>query len=227
MKTLKLGMLAAAAALMVPPVAAQGLSFNIGAVSLYKSNGIDQDTRQEANSRSFRPAIQGGVDYHFGNGFYLGNWNSTGTFGRADVELNFFAGYAGQISDAWGFDLGVSRFIFPSQGSFNANEWHASLTFGIATATYTRGFGGGNRDTRLGLSVAQPLTDHLTMEGGVGFRNKSHSVGGNAHDYHIGLSYDFGTGLTASALISGAQRSKLDDRNAGRDRLIFGVNQAF
>lgn len=63
MKSLKLLAIAAASAAVIAPVQAQGLSFNIGAVSLYKSNGIDQDSRQEDNRKAFRPAIQGGVDY--------------------------------------------------------------------------------------------------------------------------------------------------------------------
>lgn len=98
MKSLKLLAIAAASAAVIAPAQAQGLSFNIGAVSLYKSNGIDQDTRQEDNRKAFRPAIQGGVDYDFGNGFYVGNWNSTGKFGDANIEIDLYAGYAGQLT---------------------------------------------------------------------------------------------------------------------------------
>jgi len=83
-----LSCLAAAAALALPVVAQAQLSFNLGVVSLYKYNGIDQDSRQLERERDLRPALQGGVDYDFGNGFYIGNWNSTGRFGEANLEIN-------------------------------------------------------------------------------------------------------------------------------------------
>lgn len=223
MQTLKLSLVAAASALIIAPAAAQGLSFNVGVVSLYKYQGIDQDVR---DSKSFRPALQGGVDYDFGNGFYVGNWNSTGKFGNnagANLEMNFFGGYAGQITDRLGFDVGLTRYVYPNDASWNFNEWHASLNWGIATATYSRSFGSGPDRARLGLDISQPLTNHLSLEGGVGFRNNANL--GGAHDYHIGLRYDFGTGLSANAMMSGAQRSKVGD--VGRDRLVFGLTQTF
>lgn len=223
MKSLKLLAIAAASAAVIAPAQAQGLSFNIGAVSLYKSNGIDQDTRQEDNRKAFRPAIQGGVDYDFGNGFYVGNWNSTGKFGDnagANLEMNFFGGYAGQITDRLGFDVGLTRYVYPNDASWNFNEWHASLNWGIATATYSRSFGSGPDLARLGLSVAQPLTDQLTLEGGVGFRNDN-----GPYDYSIGVSYDLGNNLSASAMWSGAQTRKAGD--AGKTRLILGMSQSF
>ena len=220
MKTLKMLAIAAASAAVIAPAQAQGLSFNIGVVSLYKSNGIDQDVRA---SKAFRPAIQGGVDYDFGNGFYVGNWNSTGKFGDnagANLEIDIYAGYAGNLTEALSFDVGVVRFIYPNDASWNANEFYASLSYGIATAKYTRTFVDGKDGQRLGLSIAQPLTESLTLEGGVGFRNDS-----GPYDYSIGVSYDLGNSLTASAMISGAQRSRTGDE--GKARLILGISKSF
>ena len=225
MKTLKMLAIAAASAAVIAPAQAQGLSFNIGAVSLYKSDGIDQDSRA---TRAFRPAIQGGVDYDFGNGFYVGNWNSTGKFGEANIEIDLYAGYTGNITEALSFDVGVARYIYPNEAAENANEWYASLTYNIFTIDYKRDFrtGGAAKGARLGLSVSQPLSDTLTLEGGVGFRNNNRANG--AYDYSIGVSYDMGNSLTASAMISGAQRSKLgEDADAGKARLILGIGMSF
>ena len=75
MNKFKLALVSAAAAALLVPAAAQAqLSFNIGAVSLYKSSGADQ----EGVDKNWRPALQGGVDYAFGNGF-SGPSNSTGS----------------------------------------------------------------------------------------------------------------------------------------------------
>jgi uncharacterized protein (TIGR02001 family) len=215
---------AALAAVMFSPLAqAEGLSFNIGAVSLYKSNGIDADAR---DTKAFRPAIQGGVDYSFGNGFYVGNWNSTGKFGddkKANLEVDVYAGYTRELSKDLSYDVGVARFIFPNDASLNANEWYASATYQIFKAKYTRGFSNGYKAARLGLSIAQPLSDTLTLNAGVGFRNKINS--GGAYDYSVGVSYDLGGDLSTSATISGAQTSKAGD--AGKARLIVGVSKGF
>ena len=225
MKTLKMLAVAAATAAIIAPAQAQGLSFNIGAVSLYKSNGIDQDSRQEERSRAFRPAIQGGVDYDFGNGFYVGNWNSTGKFGDANIEIDLYGGYAGDITESLSFDVGVARYIFPNQADSNAYEWYASLTFGVATLDYARTFRtrGEDKEARLGLSVSQPLTDVLTLEGGVGFRNRANFD--RAYDYSLGVTYDLSSNLTASAMWSGAQTRKVGD--AGKARLILGIGMSF
>lgn len=226
MHKIKLGLVAAAAAVVMAPAAAQGLSFNIGAVSLYKSNGIDQDDRQGTNAKAFRPALQGGVDYDFGNGFYVGNWNSTGKFGNADLEIDLYAGFSNEISEGLSYDIGYVHYIYPdSGGGWNGGEIYGSLTFGIVTAKLTHGTSGAiKKHSRFGLSVAQPLTDQLTLEAGVGFRNKSNGNSGS-HDYSIGVSYDLGNDLTASAMLSGAQRSKVGD--AGKDRLILGISKSF
>jgi uncharacterized protein (TIGR02001 family) len=214
--------LAAALGLAAMSAQAEGLSFNIGAVSLYKSNGIDQDDRA---NKSFNPAIQGGVDYDFGNGFYVGNWNSTGKFGSgANLEIDIYGGYSNELSNGLSYDVGVARYIYPGNtADYNSNEWYASFTYGIVTAKYTRGFGNGNKNARLGLSIEQPLSDKLTLKAGVGKRNSVNNDG--ASDFSLGLAYDMGSDMTLSAQVAGAQKSKVGD--AGKTRLVVGVSKSF
>jgi len=219
--------LAAATALAMvvfsPLAQAEGLSFNIGAVSLYKSNGIDQDSRA---MKAFRPAIQGGVDYAFANGFYVGNWNSTGKFGEANMEIDIYAGYGGELSKDLSFDIGFASYLYPnSGGGWNGNEVYGSLTYGIFTAKLTSGTSGSIKKwSRLGLSFSQPLSESLTLNAGTGFRNKANGNSG-AYDYSVGVSYDLGNDLSTSATVSGAQTSKAGD--AGKTRLILGVSKGF
>ena len=102
--------LAAAIALasITAPAVAEGLSYNVGLTSLYKYNGLDQDVRAPKNAR---PALQGGADYAFGNGLYVGNWNSTGKFGaqgNADLEIDLYGGYRGEFGQGWRYDVGSS-----------------------------------------------------------------------------------------------------------------------
>ena len=48
------------------------ISANVALVSDYKFRGISQSNEN--------PAIQGGFDYAFNNGFYVGTWGSTVDF---------------------------------------------------------------------------------------------------------------------------------------------------
>lgn len=215
-----------AGALMVPvAVCAEGgsLSFNIGAVSFNKFEGIDSDSRTSA---TLRPAIQGGVDYEFGNGFYLGNWNSSGEFGSSDLEIDLYGGYRGELGQGVTYDVSFVRYLYPnSGGGWNGAELIGKLSYGIFTAKISRGMSGAIEEwSRLGLSVSQPLSDALTLKGGIGFRNQSNGNSG-ANDFSIGLEYNLGNGLSTSATVSGAQKSKVGD--AGATRLTLGIVKFF
>ena len=72
------------------------LAFNIGAVSEYRFRGIAQT--------SFKPALQGGVDYSHKSGLYVGAWASNiswikdyvgATDGSSEVDV--YGGYKGEI----------------------------------------------------------------------------------------------------------------------------------
>ncbi|HMN92523.1 MAG TPA: TorF family putative porin [Hydrogenophaga sp.] len=221
--TLSLALAAALGMAVLSPAHAEGLSFNVGVVSLYKSNGIDQDNRAPKN---FLPALQGGVDYAFSNGFYVGNWNSTGKFGDANVEIDLYAGFSNEFGNGLSYDVGYAYYVYPdSGGGWNGSEVYGSLTAGIATVKLTRGTSGSiKKHSRLSLALAQPLTDKLTLDAVVGVRNKSNGNSG-AYDYGLGVSYDLGNDLGASAMLSGAQKSKAGD--AGKARLVLGLSKSF
>ena len=70
---------AATDAAATPP--APNLTGNLEITTNYKFRGQDQDMLGHngyAKSSYFKPAVQGGLDYAFGDsGFYIGNWNSS------------------------------------------------------------------------------------------------------------------------------------------------------
>jgi len=225
MKTLKLALLVAAAASVIVPAQAEGLSYNIGVVSLYKSSGVDADSR---DAKSTRPAIQGGVDYDFGNGFYVGNWNSTGKFGKADVEIDLYAGYANELPNGLGYDVGVTRYIYPDAETVaNSNEAHIALSYGIATFKVSSGLTSNvnKKFQRYSLSLSQPVNDKLTVNLVLADRNKRN---GGHNDFAIGADYDLGDGMAATAVVSGA--GKQDDGTkpvSHKSRLVVGLSKSF
>ncbi len=207
---------------MLPGVAHAELSAHIGVVSLYKSNGVDQDNPR---GKQVRPAVQGGVDHAFSNGLYVGNWNSTGEFGGADIEIDLYGGYRGQFTEQLGYDVGVVRFLYPgSGGGWNSNEAYASLSYGPVTLKYARGISGPiDKSVRLSVAYAHALSDALTLHLGAGMRNKT---AGKFADYSLGLEYDLGSGWITSATLSGANKRSTFG-SANDDRLILSLVKAF
>lgn len=214
-------LIAAVAAL--PMAASAQLSYNIGAVSLYKSRGIDQDSRA---TKAFRPAIQGGVDYAFENGIYIGNWNSTGKYGSANLEMDIYAGYKTELAKDLSLDVGLVRYIYPnSGGGWVGNDAYIGLSYGMFSAKYYNGVSGSvDKNKYLTLGVSVPVTETLAIKGSVGFSRPN--SGNDFEDYSVGVSYDMGDGLSASAMVAGANNRAITG-TAGKSRLILGITKSF
>lgn len=225
MKLKTASLLATLAVVALPFTAsAEGLSFNIGAVSLYKSNGVDQNSAPK-DDKNFYPALQGGVDYSFSNGFYVGNWNSTGKFDDANVEIDLYGGFKGELTKDLSVDVGFARFIYPNAASWNANEAYLGFTSGPLGLKIVRGLTtGANRgDMRFAFSYERALTDALGMKLTYGIRDLDN--GNDFNDYALGLTYDLGDSLAVSGTFSGATGKTGND--ARKNRLTFGVSKGF
>jgi uncharacterized protein (TIGR02001 family) len=211
-----------AACLTAPTIALAETSYNLGVVSLYKSNGLDQDNPE---GKQIRPALQGGVDTSFDNGFYLGNWNSTGRFGDAKLEIDLYGGHRGNLTEQLSYDIGVISFIYPgSGGGWNGSEAYGSLSWGPVTLKYARGVSGViDRFGRLSLAYTQSMGEDWTLQATLGMRNKA---AGDFGDYSLGVTRDLRDGLSLGATASGATR-KSQLGGAGDDRLVLSLVKGF
>ena len=222
MKRVLFSLACSAACLSAPAIAQAETSFNLGLVSLYKSNGLDQDN---PNDKAFRPALQGGVDTSFDNGFYLGNWSSTGRYGDARIEIDLYGGHRGQVSEQVSYDVGLVAFIYPgSGGGWNGNEAYGSLSWGPLTLKYGRGVSGViERFGRLSLAYTQAISETWELQATVGMRNQT---AGDFNDYSVGLTHDLGDGLSAGASFSGTSK-KAQLGTSGDNRLVFSLIKGF
>ena len=96
-------------------IAGGDLSANIGAVSNYLFRGVTQ-TDDGA-------AIQGGIDWKHGSGFYLGTWASNVDFGDdsdASAEVDLYGGYDFTVGD---FDLGVNTIYYYYPDESDLDYW--------------------------------------------------------------------------------------------------------
>jgi uncharacterized protein (TIGR02001 family) len=119
--------LLAAAMLTTSSAVFAEISANVTLASDYVFRGISQTDNQLA--------IQGGFDYAWDNGFYVGTWasnvdpdffNGTGHDPQAEVDL--YGGYSGEYND-FGYDVGYLRYEYPGYGKADTNEVYVSGTY--------------------------------------------------------------------------------------------------
>jgi uncharacterized protein (TIGR02001 family) len=189
----KLITLAVAGAIALPGIAmaedaaaaapASPLSFNVGVTSDYLFRGVSQTHGA--------PALQGGVDYAFSNGLYVGAWGSTITWvkdglGSGTTEIDVYGGYKGEIAKDLGYDIGYITYNYPGHGDPIAN-----LNTGASPNT---------QEAYLGLS-------YKWLSAKYSYATSSHFIGWNAGPawdektrgsgyLELNANYDLGSGWT-------------------------------
>ncbi len=206
--------------------AAAPLTYNISLTSNYKFRGQDQD---QSRTRAFKPALQGGIDYAFASGFYIGNWNSTVNWTKYlpsmpsnHVEIDLYGGYkfkAGPVD----LDVGALQYFYPGASGANTTEVYLGAGYGPVTAKYShtvsKGYFGigkeylidqGRGTGYLNVAYAQEIYPKVTLKASLGYTNFKGSVNSaglpDYFDYSVGASYDLGNGLAVTGALVGADK---------------------
>lgn len=111
-------------------MAAQAAEFsgNVAYTTDYRFRGISQGDRSQA--------IQGGFDISADNGLYFGTWASNVTFSGAAIEVDYYAGWAKDLSEDTSVDVGFLWYNYPEDDSdpdLDYYEVYASYGFYGAT----------------------------------------------------------------------------------------------
>lgn len=90
------------------------ISINAQAAELSSTIGFTNDYRFRGVSQTAGdPAVQGSIDVSFDNGISAGIWGSNIDFGDdANVELDYYVGYAGSINDEITYDATLLYFQY-------------------------------------------------------------------------------------------------------------------
>jgi len=228
---------APAAAPEPAPAPTSPLTANITLTTNYKFRGQDQDqigNNGLYKTRAVKPAIQGGFDYAFGeSGFYIGNWNSSVNWLAGNsIEMDVYGGYkfkGGPID----WDVGVLAYVYPGNHNGNTTEIYGSGTYaneqlGSFTLKYSGtvskdyfGYAGyhvgsglkGRGTGYLNLAYSKEIAPKLTFKASVGYTRMSKDIREVAGfpsyvDYNVGVSYDFGYGLSLAGSIQGANKKR-------------------
>ncbi|MFM2400123.1 MAG: hypothetical protein RL341_2280 [Pseudomonadota bacterium] len=216
MKKTVLAALVATLGITAAPAAFAQLSFNVGAVTDYRYRGISQ-TR-------LKPAIQGGVDYADKSGFYVGAWASNIKWikdfgGDANIEIDLYGGFKGELTKDVGFDVGVLTYQYPSNKlnpSANTTELYGALTYGPVTAKYSHAVTDtfGNFDSKnswyLDLTGTFEVAKGTNVIAHVGHQKISGPLSSVATytDYSLGVTYDL-SGVLLGLTVIGTDADKV------------------
>lgn len=203
MKTLKVALVAAAAAAVLAPAQAEGLSFNVGVLSAYTEDSrFDRDS-QFFSKKALRPALTFGADYDFGNGVYVGTANTVAKFAREDdsslkttTDTALYVGYANELPYGLRYDVSATRYIFPNLGYLNGNEATLAVGYGPVTLAYTKPFTSSKFEGAhdVALTFSHSFTDVLSADFTI---TKDQGVSKLSNE--LVVSYDLGNNLTATA----------------------------
>ncbi len=235
----------------MPSVSFADVAFNVGAVSDYRYRGISQ-TR-------LKPALQGGVDYTQG-GLYLGAWASTIKWvkdtgrilavdtGNADLELDLYGGYKGELVKDIGYDVGVLAYVYPgnklgstSPAFRNADttEIYGALTYGPATLKYSHAVSNlfGNPDSKNSYYLDASATfdvQGFSVTPHIGYQKVKGPYDDPATytDYSLTVAKEVSKGLVVSLAVIGTDADKTwyvspAGKFLGKSTAVLGVKYNF
>ena len=108
---------------------AASIEANVGFTTDYIWRGFTQNDGDTSFS--------GGIDISTDSGFYAGTWGSNVAFGGAGLELDTYAGYAGEMEGGLGFDIGYINYAYPEvDPSADFSEIYLGLSYSGLGFTY-------------------------------------------------------------------------------------------
>lgn len=235
------GLMVSASAMAEEAAAASPVSANVTLASEYVYRGISQ-TREKL-------ALQGGFDYAHASGLYVGVWGSNiswledlGAGASSSMELDIYGGYKGKIGDDFGYDVGYLRYEYP--GSYpagfvspNTDELYVAGTYKMFTLKYSHsisnlfGYADSKGSSYIDASANFDLGSGFSLGLHAGHQKIKNWSDFSYTDYKIGLTKDFGGGLS----VTGAYIDTNADDNLytvkgtkiADSRFVLSVTKAF
>ena len=205
---------------------AASVEANVGFATDYVFRGFSQTNED--------PAISGGFDYGFDNGFYVGTWASNVNFGPGSdtsTEIDLYGGYAFDVSEGVSLDFSYIYFVYPGEtDGLNYSEFVASvsfsdLSFGIV---YSPDYFGSdsdavvlNADYSFSLGGAWGLDLHAGYT--VTDEEDIAAPGDDYVDYSVALTTS-GAGVDFALTFFGTD---VDDVEVADERLVLSISKAF
>jgi uncharacterized protein (TIGR02001 family) len=237
-RSMKLSQGVAAVLLLVSGAAAHAeLSGTVTVVSDYDFRGMSLSAKD--------PALQGSIDWASESGFYVGAWGSNIDYGDdydGNIELDLYAGFAGETETGLGWDVGLVWYLYPDSSSsatrdeiadypeiygalsykwFEFKQWYSNdLAGSDEDGFYSEANGSFELPAGFGLNL------HLGYQYGDAWDDSEFM------DYSVGVGYTLGNfdlelKYVDTDLGSGDWAFSKDDVFNTEGRVIFGVSTTF
>ncbi|MEP5567097.1 MAG: TorF family putative porin [Halioglobus sp.] len=218
-------------------VQAGEISANVALVSDYRFRGISQSNEDIA--------IQGGFDYAFDNGIYIGTWGSSVDFQDTlvtefgSLELDYYAGWAMDLGENSNIDVGYIYYDYPGddgvegdyQEIYGKFSWR-DLTVGM---NYSDDYYGKTEDFYYyfaDYSFAFAGDWSLDLHAGYNDLKKNGgflATGEDSYtDYSVGLTWSVvGVDLGATYVGTTLDEKDVFETDLAEDTVVFSVSKSF
>lgn len=209
------------------------ISATVSAVSEYSFRGIAQSDEH--------PTAQGSIDIGHESGLYAGAWASGVDFndgGEADVEVDFYAGYASAIEKI-NYDMGVIYYTYPGAASgLDYNFWEVALSLGYdfenfsvsSSVNYSPDyFAASGEAYYVSFGAAAPLPYDLVLSGQVGHQSVEDGFlfgFPDYYDWNIGLGYNL-KGFDLSLNYIDTDLNNVECADGCDAKVIFSISKSF
>lgn len=197
----------------------------IGGVSDYRFRGVSRSGED--------PALQGSIEAAHVSGFYAGAWaSSLGDAGRADVEVDLYGGWSGDVGAA-AIDVGVLGYLYPDGSDLDYLEVYGSAGWSLGPATATLGVnyapdqknvaGDDNLYLYGNLAAGIPTTS-VTLRAHLGYEDGGFGgADGDKVDWSLGAEYVLGPVVLGAAYVD-TDLGGLDGADA---TVVFSLTASF
>jgi uncharacterized protein (TIGR02001 family) len=177
-------------------------------------------------------AFQASLDFAHESGVYVGTWGSNvddEDFGGAAIEIDYYVGYGGAITEEFTYDLAWANYTFPGNSSIDVYEWLASVSaYGITVGVKDTYNNADNQYYYIGYGVELPYEFGLGLH--YGDSNDGTGTGFDYNDWAVTLSKE-ALGLGWSLMYSDTDISDADCAYGSTDscgsNMTFAVSKSF
>ena len=212
------------------------ISANIALVNDYRFRGISQSNKN--------PALQGGFDYAFENGIYLGTWGSTVDFDSAgdfngSLELDVYGGWTTEFGENSSIDFGYIYYAYPGDDNgldgdyqeFYANYGWRGLSLGVAYSDDY--YGSSGKFWYLQANYDWNFAENWNLSLHIGYNDFDEDVflssdKGHYTDYSVGVTWSVvGVGLGLAWVGTNLDEGDVFGTDWGDDTAVFSISKSF
>jgi uncharacterized protein (TIGR02001 family) len=211
------------------------ISANAALVSDYRFRGISQSNGDFA--------IQGGFDYAFENGFYVGTWGSSVDFDSnvdfdGSLELDFYGGWGSDIGEHSSIDIGYIYYDYPGDDGAEGDYQEIYLNYGwkdlsLGVVYSDDYYGGSVSFWYLQANYDWSFAENWALSLHAGYNDFDEDIflssdKGNYVDYSIGVTWSVvGVDLGLTWVGTDLEEEDVFGTSWGDDTAVFSLSKSF